>query len=260
MDAWIGTLKLTTLFGDAALWAIVALNIYWLGKRKAASWLLAAILFDVAINKVLKYTLMLPRPDPAMWLVQPEDPYGFPSGHAETAALVASFLSLASKRRRTYSLFALALAVALSRYFLGIHNSRDIAGGLALGASLGAFFHVLYRKVEVRGEHLRLASLPTTLVCLATALYFPVRPAMFGGFIAGSGAAMALPKLCSREAKLGRVELAASVTSANAILFALLAVYAASEAFTVKFAAALSAAIWALAVVPAIQARLLPNK
>ena len=101
----------------AALWVLVASALYWIGRRRPSIALIAAILIDVTVNKVVKYSLAMPRPDPSRWVIEPEDPYGFPSGHAETAFLAAAFLS--SIDRRALPLFALAGMVGYSRVLLG---------------------------------------------------------------------------------------------------------------------------------------------
>lgn len=57
----------------------------------------------------------------------------FPSGHTQVAFTVATYLSLSFRRWRPL-LLLLALGVALSRIYMGVHYPLDVIMGGALGA------------------------------------------------------------------------------------------------------------------------------
>jgi membrane-associated phospholipid phosphatase len=59
----------------------------------------------------------------------------FPSGHAATAFMAATLLSKGTRAAPAY--FALAGLVAYSRVHVRMHHPADIAGGAALGLTLG---------------------------------------------------------------------------------------------------------------------------
>lgn len=59
----------------------------------------------------------------------------FPSGHASSAMVAAALLS---RRGGAPVWYGLALVVATSRIHVRIHHASDVAGGLVLGAALGA--------------------------------------------------------------------------------------------------------------------------
>ncbi|QXE38370.1 phosphatase PAP2 family protein [Streptomyces sp. GMY02] len=100
------------------------------------------------------------RPPAGDWATHASN-YAFPSGHATTSALMAGLLIWALTRRRggtagrrvlTYTLCALiacwAVAVGLSRIYLGVHWATDVLGGWLYAAfwlSLGATLLALVR-------------------------------------------------------------------------------------------------------------------
>lgn len=94
------------------------------------------------LNNVLKLVFQHPRPTAAIIAIP--DSYSFPSGHSIAAS--ALFMSLAliaargERRQRPrrilmWSGVAVALLVAWSRVYLGVHYLSDVVGGLLLGGA-----------------------------------------------------------------------------------------------------------------------------
>ncbi len=81
------------------------------------------------------------RPAPADWATHASG-FAFPSGHATTSALTAGLLCWATTRRtradlaRTTCTLAVcwAVAVGLTRVYLGVHWASDVIGGWLLAA------------------------------------------------------------------------------------------------------------------------------
>jgi len=116
----------------------------------ALAWTLVAFLLD----NVLKLLFHHPRPTEAM--IALPDSHSFPSGHAVAASALYVTLALiaAGAERRTgprrlliASGVAVALLVAWSRVYLGVHYLSDVIGGLLVG-SAGAI--VAARAVSAR--------------------------------------------------------------------------------------------------------------
>jgi undecaprenyl-diphosphatase len=141
----------TTLFAFASLWWVKGPVIVGLGglgdaihRRLVPLALLAsAAAFGLAslLNVALKELVDRHRPpvtDPDLAYVGdlPSSP-SFPSGHAMTAFAAATAVAVLCPRLRVPALL-IAVLVAVSRPYLGVHFWADVVVGAALGAAIGA--------------------------------------------------------------------------------------------------------------------------
>jgi len=142
----------TSMVGS--FWAIAALTAAtagWLYARHSRLWALVMVIAMAggsAIGALFKLLFMRARPAIEQALVPLPDSYGFPSGHALSSLIYFGCLALivlsgdASFRRKvivSVLCAAAALAIALSRVFLGVHYFADVAGSWILGAGWLAF-------------------------------------------------------------------------------------------------------------------------
>ncbi|MER8182328.1 phosphatase PAP2 family protein [Kitasatospora sp. NPDC094015] len=100
----------------------------------------------LALGQLLRHGLMQafarPRPPAADWVAASPSGYAYPSGHAFTAAVAAGLLGWAvtrSVRRRLAApllalLAATAMAIGLTRIYLGVHWPLDVLAGWLLAA------------------------------------------------------------------------------------------------------------------------------
>ncbi|MFE2599510.1 phosphatase PAP2 family protein [Streptomyces sp. NPDC059396] len=133
----------------------------WAGSLRYGLAAAAGTLLFLIAGQLLRYVplsaIHRSRPPAGDWATHASN-YAFPSGHATTSSLMAGLLIWALTRRRggpagrralTYTLCALiacwAVAVGLSRIYLGVHWATDVLGGwlyaafwLSLGATLVA--------------------------------------------------------------------------------------------------------------------------
>ena len=136
VDVWTA---ITTWGGPGPVRVLLVLGaLVALVRRRfdLAAWLVVLTLVEGVVAPAAKLLLARARPS---W----PDPItvvgstSFPSGHAAAAATAAVALALVARRPViTCVAAALAVAVAASRVFLGVHYLSDVVGGLWLGAVL----------------------------------------------------------------------------------------------------------------------------
>lgn len=142
--------RLLTALGDEPfLLFFVALG-YWAVHRRTFARAALLLILAVLLNGWLKGIFREARPQVEP-LVQ-ADGWSFPSGHAQAAAAMWGWLALHVRRRvGAAALWILALGVAASRPYLGVHYLHDVGVGFVLGAAqLG-----LYRAWQNREPFLR---------------------------------------------------------------------------------------------------------
>ncbi len=135
---------ITTVGGGLGMSVLVAALLVLLvrrGKKRWAVYLAATSLGGALLDQLLKYHYMRARPDMKEALLGAKG-YSFPSGHAmgatvilgATAYLAARAIGGWRNKSAVLAAFAtLALAIGLSRIYLGVHWVSDVAAGFAAG-------------------------------------------------------------------------------------------------------------------------------
>jgi undecaprenyl-diphosphatase len=149
---WLtGWMKLLSVAGAGLVEAPFALLlIAGLVLRKhgaQALWYAASVIGGWALYALAKIAVHRPRPHIISHLAQGAGWYSYPSGHSMLAPLVFGLGVIAwtapwrSFRARLGALalaILLALAIGLSRVYLGSHYPTDVIGGLLLGTAWSA--------------------------------------------------------------------------------------------------------------------------
>jgi len=181
LGAWVAVFfRAVSLVGSWPGTVVILVHLVWLhqvGRRRAA-WVLAATLVCSALaNGGIKAAVERPRPLMAAEVGRPEGalisaapPWGervevgdlrlrtsplrersFPSGHAQHS--FAWLVSLALLHRRGAAGFlGLAVLVALSRVYLGVHYPLDVTVGAVLGTAFAFAGHALPGQWEPAAE------------------------------------------------------------------------------------------------------------
>lgn len=157
-------------FSDLSLWeplfvAVAAAILLY--RRREGIWVVlgaffAFLLAEFMSSDVIKPLVGRPRPCQVVEWVRllgsfcPKSP-SFPSTHATNAFAVTTFLGLHFPRLRV-ALVGIALLVAFSRVYMGVHWPLDVAAGGILGVGCALSVHWILRTVGrglglARGEN-----------------------------------------------------------------------------------------------------------
>ena len=134
-------LRLAQAGENGLLWHVMAVGGAALGGRRRRAGFFRAmkiVLAALVVNTVVKQTVRRARP-----LLEQELPAltpvlsgrSYPSAHSSTSFAGARALSAAGLPARP--LYVVAVAMALSRPYLGVHYPSDIAAGALLGDAVG---------------------------------------------------------------------------------------------------------------------------
>ena len=140
--SWIGSYGL--------VWLAVGLALALLRRRPAIFLATAlATLGADALATALKYAIgrdrpYVDRPLPEPLLTAQLD-LALPSGHAATSFAGATVLTLLVPRLGP-ALYALAVAISLSRVYVGVHFPLDVVAGAVLGVAVGWAVALLARR------------------------------------------------------------------------------------------------------------------
>lgn len=127
---------------------ILAVFFYWKSWKAEACLLVGSLFLMMGASTALKFLYQRPRPT-IEWVISTIG-YSFPSWHTAATMLVAGVLAIVLYQR-CQSMFwryfgqilviALAILVAISRIYIGVHFPTDIIGGwlLALMLLLGLY-------------------------------------------------------------------------------------------------------------------------
>ena len=151
----------TTLGNHGLLFIIVSLALLcWKPTRKVGLTAgLALLLGFLCTNVTLKHLVGRPRP----WLdvvgliplVNEPDPNSFPSGHscAAFAAGISWMLGMKPDGKRLIP-FLVALLMALSRLYVGVHYPSDVICGSLVGVGCALLARKIIRTIENRNNTL----------------------------------------------------------------------------------------------------------
>ncbi len=160
-----------TTFGEETVFLVIALVLFWCVDKYVGYYTLSVGFIGTVANQFLKLWFRIPRP----WVLdkdftileqarQAATGYSFPSGHTQSA--VGTFGSIANtcknKKIRIVSV-ALAVLVAFSRMYIGVHTPLDVLVSVAIGIVL-----VIVMKPLVLGNNRKvLPVLLTAMLLLA---------------------------------------------------------------------------------------------
>ena len=154
-------------------------NIGFYITKKIGVPIAAVAIIGSAINKVFKHTILRPRPDVSLHLIE-QGGWSFPSGHSISGLVLYGFLVWLIRRYAlgssaiqfspdtlphevsnscklfvniaTVVLTLLWIGIGLSRIYLGVHYPTDILGGWTLGMVVMMAAIMVIEKMEKRKQ------------------------------------------------------------------------------------------------------------
>jgi len=124
---------------NGAVWFGLGLALALVDSANREAWLICAALGPIAIGLNYAVKLVVKRPRPVLEGLPPlggsPSSLSFPSAHATSAFAVATAMTRVEPLGALA--FALAIALALGRPYLGMHYPSDVFAGALLGIALG---------------------------------------------------------------------------------------------------------------------------
>jgi hypothetical protein len=178
-----------TLLGEDYIYMSLIAIIYWCFNKRAGVQIFYVLLVSAYLNYWLKMSFKMDKPPSEYRIILKDDvSYGFPSGHAQSAATFWGWVGL--KIRKAWvriMFFTLIFLIGLSRIYLGVHYLGDVLGGTLFGV---VFLIVAYKTMPCLES--KLSSIPSWLRDYLTpflsVLLFGLSLAVFPDIIRGNSA------------------------------------------------------------------------
>ncbi len=166
LDAFFSTV---TELGGETMFMVIGLIVFWCVDKKKGHYLLFVALCGTVFNQALKITFRIPRP----WVLDPEfqiveaaraeaTGFSFPSGHTQNAVGIFGGIARFSKWKWCKVFFlVVALLVAFSRLYLGVHTPLDVGVSLLAGTILVLVLYPLMQRVKSLTKLWLFALIPT---------------------------------------------------------------------------------------------------
>lgn len=137
-------MSLVTRLGEESLFLLIGLFIFWCVDKRKGYYLLTVGLTGTVISQWLKVACAVPRPwvkDPDFTIVESARAaatgYSFPSGHTQSAVGYLGGIARFTHRWWLRAVcIVLALLVAVSRMYLGVHTPADVGVGFLIALVL----------------------------------------------------------------------------------------------------------------------------
>lgn len=159
---WNGVMSAVTQLGGEVIFIVAAVVVFWCVSKWEGYYLMTIAFCGTVLNQFLKLICRVPRPwvrDPNFTIVESARAeatgYSFPSGHTQNAIGLFGGMALWGGRRWVrLGLTALALIIAFSRMYLGVHTPADVGVSLVLAAALVLGLYPLMRRAQEKPRYM----------------------------------------------------------------------------------------------------------
>lgn len=159
---WNGVMSAVTQLGGEVIFIVAAVVVFWCVSKWEGYYLMTIAFCGTVLNQFLKLICRVPRPwvqDPNFTIVESARAeatgYSFPSGHTQNAiGLFGGMARWGGRRWVRLGLTALALVMAFSRMYLGVHTPADVGVSLVLAAALVLGLYPLMRRAQEKPRYM----------------------------------------------------------------------------------------------------------
>lgn len=159
---WNGVMSAVTQLGGEVIFIVAAVVVFWCVSKWEGYYLMTIAFCGTVLNQFLKLICRVPRPwvrDPNFTIVESARAeatgYSFPSGHTQNAiGLFGGMARWGGRRWVRLGLTVLALVIAFSRMYLGVHTPADVGVSLALAAALVLGLYPLMRRAQEKPRYM----------------------------------------------------------------------------------------------------------
>lgn len=159
---WNGVMSAVTQLGGEVIFIVAAVVVFWCVSKWEGYYLMTIAFCGTVLNQFLKLICRVPRPwvrDPNFTIVESARAeatgYSFPSGHTQNAiGLFGGMARWGGRRWVRLGLTALALVIAFSRMYLGVHTPADVGVSLVLAAALVLGLYPLMRRAQGKPRYM----------------------------------------------------------------------------------------------------------
>lgn len=159
---WNGVMSAVTQLGGEVIFIVAAVVVFWCVRKWEGYYLMTVAFCGTVLNQFLKLICRVPRPwvrDPNFTIVESARAeatgYSFPSGHTQNAiGLFGGMARWGGRRWVRLGLTALALVIAFSRMYLGVHTPADVGVSLVLAAALVLGLYPLMRRAQEKPRYM----------------------------------------------------------------------------------------------------------
>ena len=159
---WNGAMSAVTQLGGEVIFIVAAVVVFWCVRKWEGYYLMTVAFCGTVLNQFLKLICRVPRPwvrDPNFTIVESARAeatgYSFPSGHTQNAiGLFGGMARWGGRRWVRLGLTALALVIAFSRMYLGVHTPADVGVSLVLAAALVLGLYPLMRRAQEKPRYM----------------------------------------------------------------------------------------------------------
>lgn len=159
---WNGVMSAVTQLGGEVIFIVAAVVVFWCVSKWEGYYLMTIAFCGTVLNQFLKLICRVPRPwvrDPNFTIVESARAeatgYSFPSGHTQNAiGLFGGMARWGGRRWVRLGLTVLALIIAFSRMYLGVHTPADVGVSLVLAAALVLGLYPLMRRAQEKPRYM----------------------------------------------------------------------------------------------------------